>query len=248
MYVEADRAVMMKPVLSHRAFFVGRSEQRQLTHSASAAFSLGAHAARRAFPDMFPSLDGATSMMEEIRRHGARTASVACEIGFELGLTSRLIETLLIAATVHDVGKALIDPPTLASSASLSAQAVVTMREHTRFGQQLIAESFKSDPMTAKAIGEVVLYHHERWDGFGYPNGLRGREIPLLARIVAVADVFDALVSARSYKSAWTTQRAVDEISAGRGTQFDPACVDAFVRRVDEIVFAREQFGFGPTS
>jgi HD-GYP domain-containing protein (c-di-GMP phosphodiesterase class II) len=245
MYVEADRAVMMKPVLSHKAFFVGRSEQRRLTHSAGAAFSLGAHAACRAFPNMYPSLQGATSMMEEVRRHGARTASVACEIGFELGLTSRLIETLRVAATVHDVGKALINPPTLASADSLSAQAVVAMREHTRFGQQLIAESFKTDPMIAKEIGEVALYHHEHWDGFGYPHGLRGREIPLLARIVSVADVFDALVSARSYKSAWTTQRTVDEISAGRGTQFDPDCVDAFMRRVDEIVLAREQFGFG---
>ena len=247
MFVEVDRAVMMKPVLSHKAFFVGRSEQRRLTHSAGAAFSLGAHAACQAFPDMYPSLQGATSMMEEIRRHGARTASVACEIGSELGLTSRLIETLRVAATVHDVGKALINPPTLVSPDS-SPRKAWPRCANTPVSARLIAESFKTEPMVAKAIGEVALHHHERWDGFGYPNGLRGREIPLLARIVAVADVFDALVSARTYKSAWTTERAVDEISAGRGMQFDPACVDAFMRRVDEIAFSREQFDFGPTS
>jgi HD-GYP domain-containing protein (c-di-GMP phosphodiesterase class II) len=239
MHFEADRAVVMKSVFNRQAFVIGRAEQRLLARSTDAAFSHGAGLARRAFPDLLPSLHSATSMMHAIRMHGARTAAIAGEMGMELGLSSRQIEHLVTAATVHDVGKALVSPPTLASPDALSSQAITAMREHARFGQQLIAESFATDAMTTKAIGEVALYHHERWDGEGYLYGLRGREIPLLARIVAVADVFDALVSARSYKSAWTAERAIDEIFSGRGTQFDPDCVDAFMQRVDEIVLIR---------
>jgi HD-GYP domain-containing protein (c-di-GMP phosphodiesterase class II) len=239
MYVEVDRAITMKCVTGRNLLAVSRSERRLLARSTDAAFVHGASVARRAFPRLLPSLHDATSMMHEIRLHGARTANIAEEIGRELGLSSRAIERLIAASTVHDVGKALVSPPTLASSGSLSTQATSTMREHTRYGFQLIIESFETDPMTTKTIGEVALYHHERWDGSGYLYGLRGREIPLLARVVAVADVFDALVSTRSYKSAWTTEQAIDEIAKGRGTQFDPNCVDAFMRRVDDIVAIR---------
>lgn len=89
---------------------------------------------------------------------------------------------------------------------------------------------------------EIALCHHEKFDGSGYPNGLAGEAIPLVGRIVAVADVFDALTSARPYKPAWDLERSVNLLKEGRGSHFDPRCVDAFLARWDEVLVIRERF------
>ena len=89
---------------------------------------------------------------------------------------------------------------------------------------------------------EIALTHHEKLDGSGYPNGLKGEGIPLIGRIVAVADVFDALTSSRPYKKAWEIDRAVDFMKENRGSHFDPTCIDAFLKNFEEVLAVRERF------
>jgi HD-GYP domain-containing protein (c-di-GMP phosphodiesterase class II) len=153
---------------------------------------------------------------------------MARAIGAQLGLPAGEVQLLEAAATVHDVGKLLVDPQTLRACGILTGYETQAMRSHVSFGRELVDEAFFSQADATAHVAEVTLLHHERWDGLGYPCGLRGAEIPLLARIVSVADVFDALVSERSYKPAWPVERALGEIRSGRGSRFDPDCVDAF--------------------
>ena len=106
------------------------------------------------------------------------------------------------------------------------------MQSHTTIGYGILSNS-QSKYMQMGAV--IALYHHERFDGKGYPNGLEGTDIPLIARIVSVADVYDALVSVRPYKEAWTITEAIDYIKQQAGTQLDPHCVEAFCKRITEI-------------
>ena len=107
------------------------------------------------------------------------------------------------------------------------------MQSHTTIGYEILSNS-QSKYMQMGAV--IALYHHERFDGKGYPNGLRGNDIPLIARIVTVADIYDALVSVRPYKDAWPTQDAIDYLKAQAGTQLDPQCVEAFCQRIPQIM------------
>ena len=110
------------------------------------------------------------------------------------------------------------------------------MKKHPRIGHDILSAS--GAPIFALAA-EIALCHHERWDGNGYPQGLAGMDIPLSARVVAVADVFDALTMKRPYKEAWSMERALETIQAWRGSHFEPAMVDAFMRIVPEIAAAK---------
>lgn len=107
------------------------------------------------------------------------------------------------------------------------------MEQHTAYGYRLLAGG-RSDLMRAAA--EIAWCHHERWDGSGYPRGLSGTDIPLFAHIAAVADVFDALTSERSYKQAWPPAQAAEHIAQNSGKHFDPACVSAFLNRWDDVL------------
>jgi putative two-component system response regulator len=113
------------------------------------------------------------------------------------------------------------------------------MREHAVLGYELLKES--SSPLL-QAGAAIALGHHEKFDGSGYPQGLQGENIPIFSRIVAVADVFDALSSARPYKRAWSIDEAADYLRAGRGGHFDPACVDAFLGAWPEVLEIRARF------
>jgi PAS domain S-box-containing protein len=154
-------------------------------------------------------------------------------------ITERYIEDLCLSSVLHDVGKVAIEDSILLKPGKLSAKEYTRIKDHARMGgdalrdvdRELKQESFLT-------IGkEIAYYHHERWDGNGYPEGRKGEEIPLSARIVALADVYDALTSDRPYKPAMPHENAVQIIREGRGTQFDPDITDAFLS--NEEVFDR---------
>ncbi len=164
--------------------------------------------------------------------HTQRVAAVSCVIAKELGLSKERLRLVRLAAPLHDIGKVAIPDAILFKPARLSPEEVKTMRTHAAIGEDILAGASSDLVRTACAIAGS---HHERWDGNGYPKGLKGEEIPLEARITSVADVFDALCTERPYKPAWPIFTARREIESCAGTQFDPACVAAFSRRWDDI-------------
>lgn len=136
------------------------------------------------------------------------------------------------AAMLHDVGKVGIPDSILKKPAKLTDEEYDTMKEHTLIGSQLFAEP-KSD--IDEAAAEIALTHHERWDGRGYPNGKEGEDIPIFGRLVAVADVYDALCSRRSYKEAWKEEDVLEELEKNAGSQFDPEVVRDFLS-IQELI------------
>lgn len=159
---------------------------------------------------------------EHTERVGRTSAALAAAYGFQ-GESVRLIES---AAPLHDVGKLAIPDSILLKNGPLSPDERQAMQAHTTIGAAILADSEVPELRLAETI---ALCHHERWDGAGYPNGLQGLKIPIAARIVALADVFDALVSPRPYKEAWPLDRAVAEIRAQRSRQFDPHLAECFL-------------------
>ncbi len=159
--------------------------------------------------------------------HTVRVGDVAAAVADELGEDAEWSGQLRLAARLHDIGKVAVPDAILLKPGPLTPDEFAVMRTHTTIGAEILSGSLS--PLIQLAA-EVALNHHERWDGTGYPAGLAGDDIPLSGRIVTVADVFDALTSARTYKRAWTTAEAVRYIVDGRGAQFEPRVVDAFVR------------------
>jgi putative two-component system response regulator len=159
-------------------------------------------------------------------RHGQRVADCSARVADAMGLTFDVIQRLRRAAPLHDLGKLAIPDAILLKPGALSAPERATVEDHTTLGAEMLAGS--NSPLLELAR-EVALCHHERWDGRGYPSGLRGEAIPLAARIVAVAEVFDELTHDRPYREAWPAARAIDEIRAGAGSQFDPDVVRVFL-------------------
>ena len=141
-----------------------------------------------------------------------------------MGCTEAEAEVYAKASRLHDVGKVGIPDSILRKPGRLTDEEFAVMRRHTRIGDTVLARS------PSLAVARIVAKsHHEHWDGSGYPEGLAGDAIPLAARIVAVADVFDALVSTRPYKDSWTAEKAAVEIEASMGTHFDPKVVQTFL-------------------
>jgi putative two-component system response regulator len=139
---------------------------------------------------------------------------------------------LKLAAPMHDTGKIGIPDPILKKPAKLDADEWKIMKTHSEIGHSILS---KSDSLLFHLAAEVALCHHEKWDGNGYPRGLKEEEIPESARIVAIADVFDALTMKRPYKKAWTIEEAFDEIKKSAGNHFDPALCEDFFRAETEI-------------
>lgn len=164
-----------------------------------------------------------------------RMAHIAGLIAEHLGMTDDEVHTIELAAPLHDMGKIAMPDAVLLKPGPLTEEETQVMRQHPRIGHELLAGSHNR---FIQAGAVIALRHHERYDGSGYPDGLKGEAIPIEARIVAVADVFDALVSPRPYKEAWTVDAALAYLYAQRGRLFDPACVDVLVRnrpKVDDI-------------
>lgn len=174
---------------------------------------------------------------DETGGHNDRIGRYSAIVGRSLGLEPSECEMLAYAASLHDIGKIGIPDRILLKNGALEPEERAQIQLHTELGAKILAEG--EHPMVQMAH-RVALYHHERWDGSGYPKGLRGTDIPVEGRIVAVCDVFDALTHCRPYKPAWTVEDAVREIEKGRGTHFDPNVVDAFLRRLPEIIEAKD--------
>ncbi len=163
---------------------------------------------------------------DDTGEHIVRVALNARKIAEALGMEAPNVEILHQAAPLHDVGKIAIPDAILRKTTSLTSEEFEVIKSHTVVGASLL-EGGKS--VYLQMARRIARSHHEHFDGKGYPDGLRGEAIPLEARIVAVADVFDALVSRRPYKQAWPVPKAVAEIERQAGTQFDPAVVKAFL-------------------
>ncbi len=164
-----------------------------------------------------------------------RMAHIAGLIAEQLGMFEDEVRMIEMAAPLHDMGKIAIPDAVLMKAGPLTDEETAIMRRHPRIGHELLSGS-QNRFIQAGAI--IALRHHERYDGSGYPDGLVGEAIPLEARIVAVADVLDALISRRPYKEAWTLDAALAFLYAQRGRLFDPRCVDALVRnrpRLEEV-------------
>lgn len=160
----------------------------------------------------------------EVKGHTDRVTDLAVRTGEALALSPELQDALRWGAYLHDLGKVTTPDAILHKPGKLSADEWVVMRRHAEAGYKVAALL----PFLPEATLQAILYHHERWDGAGYPHGLSGSEIPLTARIFSVCDVYDALTSERPYKNAWSHEDALAEIQAQAGRQFDPAVVQVF--------------------
>lgn len=164
--------------------------------------------------------------------HSERVARYCAILAHNLGLSDAFCRDIRLAAPLHDIGKAGLTDAVLRKRGTLSPEERRDMEEHTRIGHAMLKDSRNG---VLRMAADIALTHHERWDGTGYPQRLRGEQIPLAGRITAVADVFDALTSVRSYKTAWSLGNALNYLQEKAGEQFDPACVAAFASGRDEI-------------
>lgn len=168
-------------------------------------------------------------IMRELRKEGVYTDK----------LTDEFVSDVFNSAPLHDIGKIKVSDVILNKPGKLTEEEFAKMKEHTTAGSEVIEHAMRlvseKDSAYLKEANNLALYHHEKWNGTGYPMGLKGEQIPLSARIMAVADVFDALVSVRSYKKSFTFEQAMNIIKDGSGTHFDPAIVKAFLNAGDEV-------------
>lgn len=216
----------------------------------SLIFEYGAYLQRRA--------DETTHIQEEIivsfaeitenksgqtGQHIRRVSEYSRALAEAMGYGEAETENLRLASIMHDIGKLLVPTEILEKPARLTDDEFAEIKKHTTYGGQLL-DHVEGDVMVLAR--EVALQHHERPDGRGYPSGLSGDEISLAGRIVAVADVYDALTSRRSYKDAWKASDAYDEIIRCSGTQFDPAVVEAFKRCYPRIDAIRQKYADKP--
>jgi putative two-component system response regulator len=163
---------------------------------------------------------------DDTNRHTERVARTATLLASALGLGAEVAQNVGRAAPLHDIGKIGIPDSILLKPESLTDAEFEVIKTHTLIGGRILGDS--QFPVL-KLATEIALTHHERWDGGGYPVGLRGETIPIAGRITALADAFDAITHARPYKPAFSVEHAVAEIERCSATQFDPRVVDAFM-------------------
>lgn len=176
---------------------------------------------------------------EQTGQHIRRVSEYSRILARQMGLPEEQVENLRLASTMHDLGKLMIPTEILEKPGRLTDEEFAEIKKHPGFGEHLL-HNVEGDTMTLAR--QIALEHHERYDGKGYPNGRSGEAISPEGRIVAVADVYDALTSRRSYKEPWDPKAAYDEIVRCSGTQFDPKVVEAFVAAYDQIDAARRQY------
>jgi putative nucleotidyltransferase with HDIG domain len=162
--------------------------------------------------------------------HSDRVARIAVRLAHEMGRDAETINTIYLSGLLHDIGKIGIDDKVLRKPGSLTEQEYEHIKEHVSIGHKILTDLKRLDEVLP-----VVLHHHESWDGRGYPMQLPGEEIPLSARIVAVADAFDAMASKRPYRDVVPDEKIDEAFRSGAGKQWDPAVVDAFFRARDDI-------------
>ena len=178
----------------------------------------------RGYPEALRALVAAVEARDSYTRgHSKRVTELSLDIGQKLGLRDDKLRQLVWGAELHDIGKIGIPDEVVQKPGALTPEERSTIEQHPVIGWEIA-----SKVNSLQEVLEVVRHHHERIDGTGYPDRLTGEEIPLSARIVAVADVWDALTSDRSYRPAWPYEKALEVMHEGRGSQFDERCLDAF--------------------
>jgi len=189
---------------------------------------------RDKFKNMKPLLDTFTALAFAVdakdsftRRHSQEVSRLATQIARRRGLPAPEVEQIKLAGIVHDIGKIHVPESVLHKPGALTAKEFETMRDHVIWGAKIL------EPLKEMSIERMVRHHHESFDGLGYPDGLKGEEIPLGARIIAVADAFDAIISNRAYRKARSVDEALAELRRCQGTQFDPSLVETLVRLIE---------------
>lgn len=176
---------------------------------------------------------------EDTGAHILRMSNYSATVARKLGLNNKVVESILYAAPMHDIGKIGTPDRILLKPGKLDPDEWEIMKQHAINGGQIL-EGSEAGFIT---LGEVIaLTHHEKWDGSGYPKGLKSKEIPLVGRIVAIGDVFDALTSKRPYKEPFSLEKSYSIIRESRGNHFDPEVVDAFFAVEDEILSIKEKY------
>jgi putative two-component system response regulator len=171
--------------------------------------------------------------------HIIRMSQISLALGEASGMSQGDCELLLNASPMHDIGKIGIPDHILLKPGKFEPHEWETMKTHTTIGGEILSGD---DSELLTLARTIAMTHHEKWDGSGYPNGLKEEQIPLAGRIVALADVFDALTSERPYKKAWSLDASLDYIDANRARHFDPKLVDLFRSRLDDIVAIKDKF------
>nr|WP_315187190.1 two-component system response regulator [uncultured Albidiferax sp.] len=175
----------------------------------------------------------------ETGMHVIRMSYFSRILGQAAGLAPAEVENLFNAAPMHDIGKIGIPDAVLLKKGALTPEEWAVMRTHAQIGADILGNH---PPGLMQVASEVAITHHEKWDGSGYPHGLAGTAIPISGRIAAIADVFDALTSARPYKNAWTVEAAMDLLRAQSGKHFDPALVTLFEDNLPEILEVKNRW------
>ncbi len=179
---------------------------------------------------------------KETGDHIVRMSRYSTLIAEKLGLPARDVQNINYAAPMHDVGKIGIPDSILMKPGKLTDEEFETMKTHTTIGSAILANS-KAEIINVAE--DIALFHHEKWNGRGYPQGLSGDNLPLIGRIVGLADTFDALTSRRPYKEPYPVEVAVDMIKKERGQHFDPDVVDVFIENIDEIINIKSEVDSG---
>jgi HD-GYP domain-containing protein (c-di-GMP phosphodiesterase class II) len=175
--------------------------------------------------------------------HNRRVALFGCAIARHMGLDEDFIEDVRLSSLLHDVGKIGVHDHVLKKDSALDQEEWLHMKQHPEMGWKILAKMKSARSM--QAISDGMRFHHERVDGLGYPFQLKGEEIPLIARIIAVADTFDAMTSTRPYRKGLDYDVAFEEILRHRGTQFDEIVVDGFIRAFKMERMGKERIRHG---
>lgn len=175
----------------------------------------------------------------ETGAHVSRMSHICSLLALKRGLGKDFAELLLYASTMHDVGKIGIPDSILLKPGKLTDAEWQVMRQHPEIGAQIIGDN---DSKIIALARETALYHHEKWDGSGYPHKIAGAQIPISARIAAISDVFDALTSERPYKKAWSVEKSMGVLKAESGKHFEPIMVELFIENLPEILEIKERY------
>ncbi|MCR4778308.1 MAG: HD domain-containing protein [Lachnospiraceae bacterium] len=175
----------------------------------------------------------------ETGQHVRRVSEYCKHIALQMGVSEETTGFFKIASMMHDVGKLMIPKDIIEKPDGLTPDEYEIVKAHTLYGEELLS---KSDGQIIEMAKVIACQHHERWDGTGYPRGLKEDQIDFFAQITSVADVYDALSNKRAYKPAWKPEEALNEILKNKGTQFSPAVVDAFSAVYDKIEEVRIRY------
>jgi putative two-component system response regulator len=230
-----DREIDVKAARAGAADFLVKGEINAALLERTIRYAIRTHSAERALHDSYRTTVRALAGALELRdyqtgAHTERVTELALRLTERVAPELRSDPELELGFLLHDIGKIGVPDVIVLKPESLTAEERRRMQQHVALGQQIVAQI----PFLSGLARDVVAAHHERYDGSGYPHGLRGEQIPLAARIFAVVDAFDAMTNDRPYRRALPTQRALDEIRSEAGAQLDPAIAQAFVTLIEQ--------------